>query len=159
MKREEKKELQDWKKKVDGPRSEMKKSRRLADDYFSQYIRLLHSFEQNGDLYCRCYTTGIVKHIKDIDNGHFISREEKSTRFHEDNCRPQSKFANKYKYGQHSIFRQNLIEEIGIEKVESLEKQAKQGYQKESVDWYKEIAEKYRSKRNELQKNIGIKIW
>ncbi len=127
-----------------------------ADLYFSRYIRLKYS----KDGYCTCFTSGEILPIKEIDNGHYMKREHKSTRYHEDNCRPQSKTDNgdaKHN-GKQVEFRVNLINEIGLEKVEAIEMLSKQSI-KANHTFYKDIADKYRVKVNELQKEMGVKIW
>ena len=55
------------------------------DGIFSKYIRLKHS--KNG--ICTCYTCGRKYEIKKIHAGHFMSRRHYSTRWDEDNVRPQ----------------------------------------------------------------------
>jgi hypothetical protein len=55
------------------------------DSIFSKYIRLKHS--KNG--ICTCYTCGRKYEIKKIHAGHFMSRRHYSTRWDEDNVRPQ----------------------------------------------------------------------
>ena len=92
-----------------------------ADTYFSRYIRLKHSIDGK----CTCYTCGTEKDIKEVDNGHFEKRQHKATRYHENNCRPQCKICNgntKHN-GKQKEFRENLVNEIGLDivlKVEAL---------------------------------------
>ena len=88
-----------------------------------------------------------------MDNGHFIGRANLSTRWHEDNARPQSTYANRYRSGQHAEFRRNLIEEIGLERVEKLEALPKNV--KMMAFEVREIADHYRKKYNELKKTKG----
>lgn len=133
---------------------------KLADMYFSRYIRLKYSFEMNGELYCTCFTSGEIIPIKELDNGHFEKREHKATRYHEDNCRPQSKTDNgdtKHN-GKQKEFRENLVMEIGEERVLEVERLAKTSI-KADTSFYKKIADKYRILVNEIQKEKGIKVW
>jgi hypothetical protein len=67
------------------------------DTVFSEFIRLRDS-DENG--YCRCITCGRVFYWKEIENGHFIQRDRKATRFHEENCHSQCTFCNKYRSGR-----------------------------------------------------------
>ena len=60
------------------------------DSIFSKYIRLKHS--KNG--ICTCYTCGRKYEVKKIHAGHFMSRRHYSTRWDEDNVRPQCYFCN-----------------------------------------------------------------
>lgn len=128
----------------------------LADTYFSRYIRLKHS--ERGK--CTCYTCGTIKPIKEVDNGHYMKRGHKSTRFHENNCRPQCKVCNgnTLHNGKQVEFRINLINEIGLKEVEEIEKLSKESI-KAGYHFYKEISDKYRVKVNELQKELNLKIW
>ena len=133
---------------------------RLADMYFSRYIRLKHSFENDGITYCTCFTSGDIVPIKELDNGHFMKREHKATRYHEDNCRPQSKRDNgdtKHN-GKQVEFKDNLIREIGEERVLEVERLAKTIIKADTY-FYKSIADKYRVLVNDIQKERNIKIW
>lgn len=134
----------------------IKNAMKLADTYFSRFIRLAYS--EGGK--CTCYTCGIIKSIKEIDNGHYMKREHKSTRYDEQNCRPQCKTCNgdiKHN-GKQVEFRINLINEIGLIAVENLEWLSKQ-VKKTSYAFYKENADYYRNLVNDLQKKLGVKYW
>jgi hypothetical protein len=129
---------------------------RLADMYFSRYIRLFHSVD--GE--CTCYTCGTIKEVKEVDNGHYEKRAHKSTRYHENNCRPQCKICNgdtKHN-GKQAEFRVNLAHEIGEEEVLAIERLARTPIKANSV-FYRNIADTYRNKLNELQKLLKIKLW
>ena len=131
-------------------------SMKLADIYFSRYIRLKHSLDGN----CTCYTCGTVKPIKEVDNGHYLKRERKSTRYHENNCRPQCKTCNgdiKHN-GKQAEFRVNLSYEIGEDNVVDLEALGRTSIEANSL-FFRTIADKYRKKVNELQKKLKVKIW
>tara|TARA_R100000700_G_scaffold28964_1_gene35796 strand:+ start:61 stop:465 length:405 start_codon:yes stop_codon:yes gene_type:complete len=67
------------------------------DTVFSEYIR-----KKNADSkgYVTCITSGRKFHYSEVDAGHFISRKEMSTRWHEDNVHPQSRYDNRYRYGK-----------------------------------------------------------
>lgn len=127
-----------------------------ADIYFSRYIRLLHS----EDGLCTCYTCGKVLPIKEIENGHFMKREHKTTRYHENNCRPQCKTCNgdtKHN-GKQLEFEENLINEIGITEVYNIKALSKQTVNA-NAKFFRDISDQYRIKVNELQKKLGVKIW
>lgn len=129
---------------------------RLADDYFSQYIRLKHSFELDGKICCRCITSNEIKYIKDIDNGHYISRTHKSTRYDEDNCRPQRKHDNQYRSGMHKEFEEALINEIGQSRVNRLKEKSKEIINAD-LQFYLGKAKEYRMKRNEILEKMLLK--
>jgi hypothetical protein len=127
-----------------------------ADTYFSRYIRLKHS--ENGK--CTCYTCGDIKDIKEVDNGHYMKREHKATRYHENNCRPQCKKCNgdtKHN-GKQIEFREYLCNEIGENNVVKIEKLSKTSIKANHV-FYKETSDFYRKKVNEMQKELKVKYW
>ncbi len=136
--------------------SNEKKAMQLADTYFSRYIRLKHSVDGQ----CTCYTCGTIKDIKEVDNGHYMKRAHKATRYHENNCKPQCKVCNgnTLHNGKQVEFRINLINEIGLNEVESIEFNSKQSINA-NYFWYKDISDYYRNKVNELQKELGVKYW
>jgi len=129
---------------------------KLADTYFSRYIRLKNSV--NG--FCTCYTCGRDKPIKETDNGHYMKREHKATRYHENNCRTQCKTCNgdtKHN-GKQAEFRVHLSHEIGEEQVIKIESLSRSTINASSV-FYRQIADEYREKVNELQKKLKVKYW
>lgn len=105
------------------------------DTVFSQYIRLLYSTESKT--MCRCYTCNKLKKITKIQNGHFVSRTYLSTRWDEDNCRPQCVGCNMYGGGKSLDFEENLRDEIGDEAVDAL-KQRRHLIVKLDDAWYEE---------------------
>lgn len=132
------------------------KEMKLADLYFSRFIRLKHS--EDGK--CTCYTCGVVLDIKEVDNGHYMKREHKATRYHENNCRPQCKTCNgdiKHN-GKQIEFRENLANEIGLKLVEKIEKLSRTTI-KANYQFYRGLSDHYREKVKELQKTLKIKIW
>jgi hypothetical protein len=131
-------------------------SMHLADTYFSRYIRIYHSHEGK----CTCYTCGDIKPIKEVDNGHYMKRQHKNTRYHENNCRPQCKTCNgdiKHN-GKQIEFREHLVNELGESQVLEVEELSRMAI-KADYHFYKEKADYYRNEVNELQKHLKIKIW
>jgi hypothetical protein len=123
---------------------------RKADDIFSKYVRLNHSYaDKDGDLFCFCYTCKKEHHIIDIENGHFLSRQYKTTRYNEDNCRPQCTHCNCYKHGEHEKFEAILINEIGIDRLESLKVLGKEDGE-DTIEFYEGIFNEYSAKFKEL---------
>ena len=55
-----------------------------------------------------CYTCGKVDIWKYMDCGHFVPRDNMSTRFSESNCRPQCKTCNQAKDGNEKAFAEHL---------------------------------------------------
>lgn len=70
-----------------------------------------------------CYTCGAYRN--DLQLGHYISRTHKHIRFNLDNVRPQGEHCcncDQMRKGQVTpIFREKLIEEIGLDRVLELE--------------------------------------
>jgi hypothetical protein len=126
-----------------------------ADKWFSWYIRLKYSFEMNGELFCKCYTCETIKPIKNIDNGHYVSRKEKSTRFAENNARPQCVRCNDHLHGEHTKFGLNLVKEIGVEAVDNL-RQLSLFIGEDNELFYREQAKIYRLKFNDLLKEKNV---
>lgn len=87
----------------------VKKLKDRADKLFSQYIRLKYS---EGGL-TGCYTCSTRLPWKEMQNGHFVSRVHLSTRWDEDNCRPQCMPCNVWRRGHYDEFSRNLINEMG----------------------------------------------
>lgn len=73
------------------------------DDWYSYYIRLKHT--NNGLV--GCVTCSEIMHPKDIQNGHYISRNHLATRYLDQNCHPQCYHCNvrlKGNYTQYALF-------------------------------------------------------
>lgn len=88
------------------------KLKKELDSIFSKYIRLTYA-DKEGMV--ACYTCGKVAHYKQMQNGHFISRQYLATRFDEWNCRPQDVGCNIYGNGKQVEFARKLeIEKKGI---------------------------------------------
>lgn len=132
----------------------LQNARDRADAYFSKYIRLLYA-DDNGYLTCYTHKTPRPFHYSQVDNGHYISRKVLSVRYDIRNCRPQCVFCNRGNYGEEKTFRQRLIQEIGEQEVLKLEAKAKE-QQKESIEFYNAMSDKYRILLRQLilEKNI-----
>lgn len=70
---------------------------KTADTWFSRYIRVRDA-DKNG--FCRCITCNTIKHYKEIDAGHFLSRQYMPTRFDERNVHAQCPKCNQYGSGE-----------------------------------------------------------
>ena len=88
------------------------------DTVFSQYIRLRYAKNEIAE----CVTCGKKEHWKKLQNGHFMSRSNYSTRWNEDNCQVQCVGCNVYKAGEqykYSLYLgNNLAEELYIKSKE-----------------------------------------
>ena len=75
----------------------IKQLEKIADRWFSLYIRLLYA---NKEGMVKCATCPKVEHYKKMDCGHFQSRRFKSTRYDKRNCSPQCTYCNRYQQGE-----------------------------------------------------------
>lgn len=122
------------------------KLKKELDAIFSKYIRLKYA-DENGN--CTCYTCGKVTHWKQIQNGHFISRQYLATRWHEDNCRPQDVGCNIYGHGKPLDFEERLKKELGSQYVEDM-KMLRHKSLKLDRHWYAEQIAIYQAKFDSL---------
>jgi hypothetical protein len=142
-------------------KNEKERARNNADKWFSIYIRIKYAYRiVNGEVICNCIINpNIIKHAKNMDNGHCFSRKFLSTRYEEDNCRPQNRSSNRFSgEADHYKFRDNLKNEIGEEKFNRLDELRKQEGT-DTEDFYLKQADKYRKLVNELVKQKQIKKW
>ena len=109
------------------------------DTIFSEYIR-----KKNADKrgFVTCITSGKNYHYSEVDAGHFISRKEMSTRWHEDNVWLQSRYDNRYRYGMQYVYslalekkKQGLPKHLYNESKKTI---------KYSISDLKEMVEKYK---------------
>lgn len=128
-------------------KSKQQKLKEKLDKVFSQYIR--HKYADDKG-YVKCYTCSVKKPIKEMQNGHWIPRNNLATRFDEQNCRPQCVGCNMFQRGRPDVFSVNLINE-GIDIV----KLSQSRYKVFKVDeiWYQNEIDKYKELLAELQSN------
>jgi len=144
-----------------GKKSAKSKAMKLADKWFSRYIRIKYAYKiQNGEVFCQCIVErNIIKLAKKMDNGHCFSRGNKPTRYFEDNCRPQNRSSNRYKGEEHHyIFIDHLKEEIGEERFNYVDKLRREQGEDNEI-FYKEQADKYRKLTNDLVKEKEVIEW
>ena len=108
------------------------------DTVFSLYIRQRYA-DRNGMV--KCCTCSTVKHWKEMDCGHFMSRKHMSTRWVEDNCSTQCKKCNVFRYGEAYLFSVFL----GSELADSLYQMSKKTVKYSNVD-LEEMIELYNKK-------------
>lgn len=121
------------------------KLKKELDAIFSKWIRAKYA-DSNGNV--KCYTCSVSKPISEMQNGHWIPRNNLATRFSEENCRPQCVGCNMFQKGRPDVFAVNLINE-GIDIVK-LQQSRYNVFKIDSI-WYQNEIEKYKSKLNELQ--------
>lgn len=109
------------------------------DKVFSKYIRILY----NIDGFVKCFTCDKQLLIIEAQNGHFISRKYYATRWSIDNCRPQCDECNTYKGGNLEVFKERLLQDIGIKRYNTL-MQRKDKIVKYSDDYLRGLIYKYK---------------
>lgn len=114
------------------------------DSIFSQYIRIY-----NSDLkwMVQCYTCGDVKHYKEMQNWHFVSRGHYKYRWDENNCKPQCYKCNCILWWNYKTYTSRMIDEQWKGRIDMMIKD--QQIVKistprivEQIDFYTEIVEK-----------------
>lgn len=144
-----------WVKKAEKAGMSKPKLIKELDVWFSRYIRLKYS-DSRG--YCRCISCGKVYFWKEIQNGHYMSRRYMSTRFSEDNCRPQGVECNIFNQGAIQMYRRALIKEIGEQRVDLIEVRARQENKNWSLFELKQLIEYYKKEVDKLldEKNLTL---
>lgn len=87
------------------------------DRVFSEYIRRRDADEEGR---AACSTCRRVAHWKELQCGHWIKRQHRSTRWDDRNCAVQCGACNLYKSGAMDDFAGYLLERYGKETVEEL---------------------------------------
>lgn len=140
----------------------VKKTRKPADPakkldkVFSAYIRL-RDVMPNGCF--RCISCGQIKRFEQGDCGHYHSRANMATRWEPDNCHMECRSCNRVSSDHLIGYRRNLIEKIGLDRVNRLEAMAKTQKHwmdlelRERIDYFtREV------KRLSAEKGINVKI-
>lgn len=79
--------------------------KKKLDRAFSIFIRK----RDNGI----CFTCGVKKPWKEMQNGHYISRNHNSLRYDERNCHCQCMACNVFKHGEMDVYALRLQEKYG----------------------------------------------
>lgn len=117
------------------------KLKKELDSVFSLFIRQKYADKQTGLV--ACYTCGKVKHWKEQQCGHFVSRQYLATRWHENNCRVQDVGCNVFGNGKPLDFEENLKKELGADYVENM-KASRHEVLKLDRNWYQEKITHYK---------------
>lgn len=91
--------------------------KKKAWDLMSKYVRLKAS-DDNG--MCKCVTCGNVKHWKEMQAGHYISRTHLATFLLEENIHVQCVACNMFGKGQLQEYALYIIDMYGVEKLKEL---------------------------------------
>lgn len=96
------------------------KLKKLADKYFSLYIRLRDS-DNRG--IATCITCGVSKPYKEMHAGHFVKRSVSLLRYEETNVHAQCPQCNVYKYGEQYKYAKEIDLRYGEGTAEDLHSQ------------------------------------
>lgn len=116
------------------------------DKVFSLFIREKYA-NWKGEV--SCYTCGKTKTVKEVQNGHFISRANFVTRWDEKNCRVQCSGCNVFKNGNYIEFTLRLQKELGKKEFENLMRLKGKSWElkgKEKLEWLDEKIKYYENK-------------
>ena len=108
------------------------KLKKDLDIVFSRFIRLRYADGVTGNAIC--VTCGVIKHWKELQNGHFMSRRHKSTRWHEDNCGVQCYSCNVMQQGKQYEYSLYLDDKFGKGKSDELLLKSKQSLKLDRYD-------------------------
>jgi len=84
-------------------------------------FQLLRRLEESHNDIVTCISCGRKDTISRMQGGHYISRRCRATELEPDNVWPQCIYCNQFLSGNLIGYRDNLIEKIGLERVERLE--------------------------------------
>lgn len=121
------------------------------DEVFSEFIRLRDS--ENGRV--RCFICGIPVPWRSSQCGHFIDRDQMSTRFNELNCHAICEHCNCYDTNHHYNYERSISGKLGPNVVRALEYMSKSLAKFMRSDLL-EMIEHYKSEVSKLKKLKGI---
>ena len=113
--------------------------KRIAQTLVNKYVRARDNLQP-------CISCGFKGNTRQWHGGHYLPMGNNGAiRYHEDNIHKQCSICNHHLSGNLAMYRINLIEKIGLEKVEWLESQ--RGVTKKwTIEELREIITTYRSK-------------
>jgi len=106
-----------------------KTTAKIIDDcaVLMQKLVRLKAADSNG--YCTCVTSGIRKHWKEMQGGHFIERGKLGTKIMEENIHPQTPYENQYGMQRATTvlkYRAYMVDMYGEDFVEEMLEESRQ---------------------------------
>ena len=92
-----------------------------------QKLVRLKAADSNG--FCTCVTSGVKKHWKEMQGGHFIERGKLGTKLMEENIHPQTPYENQYGMQRATTvlkYRQYMVDMYGEDFVEEMLEMSRQ---------------------------------
>ena len=130
-------------------RIDLSKLDKILDSWYSKYIRLRDS---RDGIHATCVTCGKVDELKYMDNGHYISRTKRATKYDERNTHVQCKRCNGYLKGNIANYAVYLEERYDFGILQEL-KIKSNGIFKPTVQWYMDKIEYYKELVLTMDKN------
>lgn len=131
-----------------------KAAEKKADKYFSLLIRL-EAANQNG--YCKCVSCGKLLPIKEIQAGHYHTRNNHLTRWDKRNVNPQCCTCNYREEGSKYGYSKYMFEHYTVEELEELNRLAHTSV-KFSIDALDAMSQQFLDEIRQLEKKKGIKV-
>lgn len=128
----------------------VQKEIKKADEIFSRYIRL--KYLKKGIL--KCFTCGKLGIMQEMDAGHFIGREHKTTRYDERNVHPQCQWCNRFKEGQKDEYALKLQEKYGLTILSELNK-LKHSFKQYTLKELEDLMTFWRSEIKRYEKSVA----
>ena len=132
----------------------LKSLEKTADKWFSLYIRLRDA-DENGMV--KCVTCGKIAHYKEMDCGHFVTRNHKVTRFREENCNVQCTSCNQFKKGEQYLHGKYIDLKYGLDTAEYLVHIGKGTSARTRTD-FEYLIGRYKQKARDRAEELNIKI-
>ena len=127
---------------------------KTADKWFSLYIRLRDA-DENGMV--KCVTCGKIAHYKEMDCGHFVTRNHKMTRFNEKNCNVQDTSCNQFKKGEQYLHGEYIDSKYGEGAAGNLMYIGKLPCKRTRTD-FAYLIEEYKQKAKNRAEELGITL-
>lgn len=131
------------------PRKKRTKRKTLVsnlDKFFSRFVRWSNA-DSDGNV--KCSTCETIKHVKEMQNGHFMSRRHYSTRWHVKNTAPQCYGCNIGSQGMQFKFSKYLDKKYGPGTAQHMEDRAELSRKYTDAE-LKILAQYYKDKVDEL---------
>jgi hypothetical protein len=122
---------------------DLKKRIRILDTVFSEYIRRRDA-DKNG--ICRCITCGRPAPWREMDAGHFVSRNHKAVRWDERNVHAQCRAENRFQSGKQYEHGKEIDRKYGIGTADLLIKLGSSNHVKISLSWVEYQIKLYKEK-------------
>ena len=126
---------------------------KTLDDYFSKFIRLRDS-DENG--LCKCITCWRSFHWKEMDAGHFVTRDRKATRFDERNVSAQCSLCNRHHHGEQFKHGEAIDRLYGKGTAELLKNLGAARGARLTTEWIEHFIGIYREKVKTLKKEKSL---